>query len=205
MAVTLFDIQKKYGERVYIIYKEAMHPPYMEGKNGIGIQGALLTDGEKVMCDLCEEWFHSIAKHISRAHKISSQEYRQERGLGARSPICSPATSKKYRDHAIKKMAKQKNRDQLKNIKRVPKITGSEAVTKGYKTMQYRNNFGLCPEQMALRYVILAIEKGRFPDEYSIRDLDRFLWTNIDKFYGSFPAFYKEIGINPKDTKYEIP
>lgn len=206
-TINLKELQEKYGKSVYILYKEAVRPPWMVGKNGIGLQGALLGDGDRVMCDLCMGWYESLATHISSTHKIKSDQYKVERGLGKTTPLCSPTHSKKLRLGAYKWQGSREKRRELMKVVHVNQTyeKHSRNMLEGRKTMQYRNKFGLCPEQMALRYAILAIEDNKFPAEIEIYQKDKFLWTNIDKFYKNFPKFYKAIGINPHATDYKLP
>ena len=68
MPAILEDIQEKYGEAVYPLYKDEAHEPYMENGKG-GYQGVVLYDKleDKVRCEECGRWFvfwrHMLKRH----------------------------------------------------------------------------------------------------------------------------------------------
>ena len=53
--------------------------------------GQMLTDGERVRCHLCGQWFLSVASHL-RVHGWSKADYIAEFGLELGNPLSGPAT-----------------------------------------------------------------------------------------------------------------
>jgi hypothetical protein len=67
MPATLADIQAKYGDSVYPLYKDQMHEPYMETDTGRGYMGVVMYSelDDKVMCNECGKWFKKITpQHV---------------------------------------------------------------------------------------------------------------------------------------------
>ncbi|WP_327006083.1 hypothetical protein OHA72_01565 [Dactylosporangium sp. NBC_01737] len=56
--------------------------------------GQMLTDGERVRCHLCGQWFLSVASHI-RVHGWSKADYIAEFGLELGNPLSGPLTRKR--------------------------------------------------------------------------------------------------------------
>ena len=52
-----------------------------------GERGVLASDGEKVQCHLCGEWFVSLALHVRQIHDLTADEYREEFGLMRGTPL----------------------------------------------------------------------------------------------------------------------
>ena len=95
MPATLFDIQRKYGDSVYPLYKDEIHEPYMENDNGIGIKGGVLYNDleDKIQCSECGEWFRFLGGHTPSAHKITAREYKDKYELPQNIPLCTPKIS----------------------------------------------------------------------------------------------------------------
>lgn len=54
--------------------------------------GFLADDGERVQCHECGRWFRALASHLTRAHGLSSEEYRALHGLPRTQSLTSSAS-----------------------------------------------------------------------------------------------------------------
>lgn len=96
MPATLNDIQRKYGESVYPLYKDQMHEPYMENDSGFGYQGVVMYDEleDKVQCSICGGWFKLITHtHLKRHGLTSAREYKEIAGINKTTPVCGKGYS----------------------------------------------------------------------------------------------------------------
>lgn len=205
MPSTLEDIVERYGEGIETLYKA--YAPFIEADNGIGYKGVILhdTNTDKVMCDLCGEWFNSLSRHITSTHNKDVKSYKVERGLGITTPLCTKTVSQTFRSAAIKTQSeKPGNMVSIRRKREYRNPTYLENMKLGKNTMIHRNRFGLCPDQMALRYIVIALDNGKFPNEGLIFNYDLVLWRNISRLYGNFPSFYKDIGLDPRESNYEL-
>lgn len=182
MPATLFDIQKKYGESVYPLYKEQMHEPYMENEKGEGYQGVVLYDEleDKVQCAECGEWFKNMGQHVAKGHKISAREYKTKQGLFQITPLCTPSHSKIQRERMKNRMINNPEKmgglftsKRTKQYQKTITISDHrERAEKSRNTSQFKNNNGLCDAQIVARLEIVRsmAKKG----DISSGDLYRF-------------------------------
>ena len=89
MPATLSDIQRKYGESIYPLYKDTIHEPYMESDTGNGYQGVVLYDEkeDKIISHLSGKPIEKINKsHLLKYGLNSLNEYRERFGLNKNVP-----------------------------------------------------------------------------------------------------------------------
>lgn len=192
MPATLADIQRKYGESVYPLYKDQMHEPYMENDNGIGYKGVVIYDEleDKVQCAECGEWFNELGKHVVSTHGFKdSKEYKQKQGMYLSTPLCSPSVSKKISDRT-------------KGFG--GRIKGGHNTTKGVKpthhrtkSMMYKNKYGLCDAQVAARLAIVRDMANGELTSGNVRKYDQPLYKHILVKYGTVEAGCAALGIKP--------
>lgn len=196
MPATLADIQKKYGESVYPLYKDQMHEPYMENDNGIGYKGVVMYDEheDKVQCHICGKWFQFLPPHIAKFHKVTAKKYRDDGGINNTAALCSVNYSKQ-RSELAKSNAYNSISTQFK--KGVP--NHNYRAVKPKPKMMYKNKFGLCDAQIAARLVIVRDMCGKedLADVIStdIEKYDRPLLAAICRKYGNYENASKALGL----------
>lgn len=201
MPATLADIQRKYGESVYPLYKDQMHEPYMEGDNGIGYKGVVMYDevDDKVQCAECGKWFKFITEGHLRTHQTNQLDYRKTYGINKSTPLCTPSFSSTMRDltfERIKQVGKKWGFP--KGNKHGNKISKTENM-ESHTTSQYKNKYGLCDAQIAARMVIVAKSVGKDITNITTKDInkyDRRLYAVMYSRFGSINNAAKHLGIN---------
>jgi hypothetical protein len=204
MPATLADIQKKYGESVYPLYKDETHEPYMENDNGIGYKGVVMYDEliDKIQCSICDGWYDNLSAHIFHGHGIQDEKYREDYGLPKTIPLCSIGNSmrisKKTKEMATKKNSKWGGKKGMRWSDETLKKR-AVAVKKGKNTIWYKNKFGLCDAQIAARLIVVMKMAGK-NNMYDLRSKDiqmfdpKLEWGLRSK-YGNMKKAYETIGI----------
>lgn len=203
MPATLNDIQRKYGESVYPLYKDQMHEPYTENDNGAGYAGVVLYDEleDKVQCSECGKWFKWITLTHLKSHKINSHaEYKQKYGLNKRTALCSKEMSKKHSVNArtnpnIKKQQEIAKKLPKEHFEKMSKIGHISRSSFGQMTMQSYNKINLCDAQIASRWAIILEQLGHPPTEKDLNRLDMQLYKGIKSRYGNLTNASKALGI----------
>jgi len=207
MPATLADIQRKYGESVYPLFKDEMYEPYMETNNGIGYKGVVLYDEleDKIQCSVCGKWFRRLSSHL-KIHKINTEEYRKENGLNLRTPLCSKEQSSFYSKNGKeswkknkKKIIRQLRRNAILNKDKRVKEKISKRVKISASSVMYKNRYGLCDAQMVARLVIVRDMCGKKDlsdvSVHYLRTHDYALWKAFIKEYGSYSLARKALGL----------
>jgi hypothetical protein len=204
MVATLADIQRKYGEGVYPLYKEQMHEPYMDNGKG-GYKGVVLYDEseDKIRCEECGGWFLSLAPHI-KIHKMSGEEYKDEHGLFHNVALCSQKISNAHSSSALKHNSFRKN---LLKGKKYNK--GDTKFLKASKLMnskaQHKNKFGFCDAQVAARLeVVKEMSSKKRLQSSDIRRHDHNLYLWLRSTYGSISKGCKKFGIKESRHSQEF-
>lgn len=172
MPATLADIQRKYGESVYPLYKEQMHEPYMENPNGIGVQGAVLYDEveDKVQCSSCGKWFKWInQKHLSKCGFETIDEYKDTYGLNRNTPLCGKSYSELQSKKAVN--WNRSHRRNRREARRQAFLSLKVRTSKPNSSVMVKNKFGLCDAQVAARLHIVREVCGR---EITTKDLNKY-------------------------------
>jgi hypothetical protein len=198
MPATLNDIQAKYGDQVYPLYKDQMHEPYMENDNGIGYKGVVMYDEheDKVQCSECGKWYKHLAPHIYFKHKKRVEQYKEEHGLYQKTPLCSKNFSIKMSNSATEMV-----RTGWKSSSRFIKGVGPTIRRKRNKSdvMQYKNSHGLCDAQIASRLVVVREMSGKKKIEdltsFDLQKYDQNLEAVIRNKYGNWALASKALGL----------
>ena len=182
MPATLADIQRKYGDSVYPLYKELMQEPYMDMNNGEGYAGTVLYDEEqdKILCAECGKWFKALAVHL-RIHSINTNEYKDKFSLLRKTPLCRPETSRMASIRAVK--------TNFGNYGKKNHLFSTKGKANNFgKKMQYKNRFGLCDAQIVSRLIIVR-------DELGLSTVNKLKLQDIKKLdsslYGAMKKRYK--------------
>ena len=206
MAATLADIQRKYGDNVYPLYKDEMRAPYMEKKSGYGYQGVVMYDEneDKVQCHICGKWFQFLPAHIKDAHGIDTEEYREKGQLTKKVSLCSKGYSKKrskqakagrYGEYAA-------NLRKGRTIRQNPKDT-SIATKKAKSLMGFKNQYGYCDAQIAAALVAVRVasNKDKMADVTmgDIQKYNRPLASHLLRKYKNTSAVNKKINLKEYD------
>jgi len=62
-----------------------------------GSFGILATDGDRICCHICARWFHNLALHVTRTHRVSPEAYRAIYGLNVRTGLTGPTLKARKR------------------------------------------------------------------------------------------------------------
>lgn len=204
MPATLNDIQKKYGESVYPLYKDQMHEPYMENDNGKGYKGVVLYDEleDKVRCEECGKWFVFLPRHVCAAHGFSSvKEYKNKYGLLDKTPLVSKARSKLSSDTMKESIAKGK-------IKCSGGKFGKKASrgNEWKQKAQAKNEKNLCDAQVAARLIVVRDMVGKVGVcDITMGDIFKYdskLHSHLKRKYGNTKSCIATLGIKATGYKH---
>jgi len=198
-AHTLADIQKKYGESVYPLYKDVMQEPYQEEENGIGYVGTTLYDeaNDKIFCGECGKRV-KILNHLHlKTHGLDSDSYRKKHQILKEAALCSKGYSKIRSEQATEgnylRFANHENQQKgVQDSSRIGKSTYAELV--GHK-----NKLALCDAQIESRIRVVAAQVGRVPSNADINKFDKRLGFYLDK-NGGLNKYKAKYGI----TTYKV-
>src|SRR3990167_501118 len=196
MPTTLFDIQKKYGESVYPLYKDKVHEPYMETPTGNGYLGEVLYDEleDKILCNECGKWFSQLSIHLfgkKSGHNMSSGEYREKYQILKKAALTSKKLSN-IRSETMRERNKSLNfiQSRLKGnetVRNFSREKRSQIVKSWNNKLGHKNRLNLCPAQIIARMeIVKEIAKNSVLTSRDIRKYDRSLYENICAKYGSF-------------------
>jgi len=200
MPATLADIQRKYGESVYPLYKDQINEPYMENDSGNGYKGVVLYDEleDKVQCAECGEWVKKITNRHLNMHEFEShKDYKDKYSLDYKTPLCCKSTSEKGRISALKASHTANWKKQaILNKKFLKTIAGLGNKTKANRgtTIQESNKIGLCDAQIESRWRIVESQVGHKPTGEDFLKYDSQLYYGIKKRYKSLGRASKIFG-----------
>src|SRR3990167_260280 len=200
MPATLFDIQKKYGEQVTLLYKDSGNEPYMESENGIGYQGTVVYDQlqDKILCNECGKWYETLSSHLPRIHKTDQKNYRDKYGINYNIGICSKRLSRKFSETAINNIKTNKNFASHNGLNQ-----GTHSQRKTFTT-QYKNRFALCDAQTAVRLAVIREQSGEKEiTSKSVKKYDIRLYDHLRRRYGTIVAGCKALGIEAIGKGYK--
>lgn len=187
MSATLADIQAKYGDGVYPLYKEEMYAPYGENTNyDNGYQGVVLHDElkDKIQCSICGGWFEELKPHITDTHKITVDEYRYNCGLTKTIPLINKSKSRKLSEAASRTGRKWGNNrkkpvyvnwDTNTTSRRmtIKDKVKKELTTLSSKSQAYHNRYGLCDAQISARLEIVSQIMNKSVEDLEYKDIER--------------------------------
>ena len=207
MPATLFDIQKKYGESVYPLYKDQMHEPYMENDTGTGYSGVVLYDEivDKIRCDECGNWFSSLSAHLRLKHGDTVREYKEKHEILIGTPLCSQKYSAARSLVALKNVELGKFKPPYITKRFRSSKERSELAIVARKKLQFKNAHGLCPAQIVARLILARdmLDKETVA-EVKMADLQKVdvsLYSALMRKYSSVEQAAKELDLTFTDGK----
>jgi hypothetical protein len=90
----------------------------MDERHMFGEIGVLASDGNRVQCHLCGNFFHALNQHVMKKHKMACEDYRTAFGLNAAQPLASPSFSETQRAGQTARLAKYWSSDNAKHFSR---------------------------------------------------------------------------------------
>jgi len=188
MPATLADIQKKYGDSVYPLYKEQMHEPYMENDNG-GYEGVVLYDDNKdlVRCDECGVWKQDLNRHLT-IHKMTVEDYKEKYELLRGTPLISKRLSEIRRETALNNIKTGRVKSPTAEVQYKAALS-PKRLGRTYRT-QHKNKYALCEAQIEARLQVVLKQSGR--EELTSADVwkyDNKLRATLISRYGSLEEF----------------
>lgn len=139
--------------------------PLTKVVDGYGFIGTLAYNEEKthVQCHKCGFFFKSLGHHLTKAHAMTTKEYKLRYSLMMSSSLASPAFSDTQRALAAEKFAPvaydEKRREKQRAV--LAKYQGHQVSRK--RSLEYLNKLGRCPEQLLHKIQLLAEELGYTP------------------------------------------
>ena len=195
MASTLADIQAKYGDSVYPLYKDEMHEPYMESDNGIGYKGVVMYDEleDKVQCSECGKWFINITNTHLRSHKLTPTEYKNKNGLLLGTPLISKSLSRTKSINMQRVWEEDvRIRESFGKLRKMVKegtnSMSSDQNRESHLKIQSKNKRGLCDAQVAARLEIVMEMMGKLLKDLTMVDVQKVdypLWRYLTRKYGT--------------------
>lgn len=185
--------------KIETIFK--VEPPLMPIEGGHGFNGVLLRDvvNDLIQCHICGKWLKSVCHHIP-VHKINAYDYRVKYGLPLSVPLTCNRTSEiqsiKASNKINLKRLEKVRETSLEKLKRITSRTKSRYMKKARNTMAHKNKFGLCPEQVSRRYMMVADIVGRDPSEIELTKHDPSLFAWMRNHYGNLNNWRKENGVD---------
>lgn len=196
------------NENIETIFK--VEPPLTEIENGYGYIGVVLRNKltDKLQCHVCGEWFDLLSNH-TKAHKLTTIEYRKKFGLPLSFPLCSLAYSKKRSESGQSKERKERCRDIAKISQKKAQLASRNKKNKanwlyGFKNPARDNMYGACFEQLKRRYEIVADIVGHDPSGYEIDKYDKSLSSAIYRRYGSLNQFREKAGYEIREQRKPV-
>lgn len=175
--------------------------PLMPNSNGIGFMGVKIQTEEKDLMQCCEcgKWFIGVCWHV-REHGLTAASYKQKFGLNKLTGLVSD------------KMSNSLSRANSGILKRIRTKNSHLAVLKKpgcNPTMQLRNKFGTCPDQLRHEVITYIHRFKKIPNCWSIKDGFNKEPT-IRAYYGTFNKALEEWGLPTrknigKGTVYKFP
>ena len=201
MSATLTDIQEKYGESVYPLYKDRANEPYTEDLNGRPLGVVLYDEAEdRVICLECGERYERLTIHILKEHWLTTQDYKDKYGIPKKAPLQNKRLSMINSSTGKRTLRKFRYRKGIKNpFPKEHRMKLSLANQASKKTMSHKNLYDLCPEQIKNRLCTVVVQtKKNGVQELTNRDLYKYdldLYTYFARETGSFEKACKEMGI----------
>lgn len=194
MPATLADIQAKYGDSVYPLYKEQAHEPYMETSSGNGVAGEVLYDelADKVLCNECDKWFESVQSHV-KSHKLTPTAYKEKYGILKKVALCSIKLSMIRSKTLMERIDKGVfRRGRFPHLQK----DFNRKVLSGVQKIGYKNTKGLCDAQIAARLIICRDMAGaKSIESKDVSKHDPRLYAVLVRRYGSVVLACKALGI----------
>lgn len=213
MPATLADIQKKYGDSVYPLYKDEMHEPYMENNGRYGYKGVVLYDEleDKLQCSICGEWYGHLTAHTWQAHDVGAEEYREQNSLLKKVSLVNKNISRKMSANGKRNIKKGKTGIFTIFNKR-GRLGGDTGkwVKKSHNSIQHKNRYGLCDAQILHRLNVVCNIVGKNSVEeltnFDISKYDSKLYASVSRRLGKRKNFcekynIKYLGNSPQTLK----
>ena len=192
---------------LYENYKEPLKP--IEKGKGHGYYGtvAQTDDKEYIQCHVCGHLFMNLGGHL-RMHKLTAREYKDEYQLSRKTALVSDRQREKMQQQVFKP-GNKKLPDHLKEYNH--KVQTGQISHKGTKkrthrekrndhySMEWRNERGLCPDQVLEKIQELADELGQVPsqEEFAKRHKGRYIHS-IRYLHGSWVKAVGKLGMKSR-------
>ena len=168
--------------------------PFVE--SGISVLGAMEYDFDtkKIRCHECGEWFKSIGSHASKAHGISSRDYKIKHQLRVGCGMISPDAKTKLSANGNRIRPKGSGFGGTTITVEQRKAIQRKAISSKRNVMEMRNEKGLCPAQLAFKIQQIVQTTGKTP---TTNDLGPAVAYAIRKDLGSYVKGLVAMGIEP--------
>ncbi len=173
--------------------------PFMPTDTGIGFQGVLLHDAveDKVQCSVCAWWGPCLWRHISAEHpELTAATYKHRFGLNKGTALLSEGLRSKFILAAISR-AKAMGKDKLRRMAANGRKNRTFPNRGKPQSMEVKNGFGSCPEQLLERIRKVERDLGRRPSCKEFVNRDGGALSGIKMTFGSWNGAMKILGYTP--------
>lgn len=208
---TVFSEQKeKYKDRIieyngsptgnaYIGFAKS---PLMPNTNGIGYQGVLMQSENRslVQCSECGKWMVQITSAHLKNHGLNSEEYKEKFGLNFGCGLISDVKGNWHAEHVVKVINDRGLRPDFEKVrenitKANTELTRSKERYKIKGTMQQKNKWGTCPEQLKFETVEYIHRFHKLPTTASKKRGGFSKVKTLISRFGSLNNAFKEYGL----------
>lgn len=188
-------------ETVTLLYEDYKEPlRAVEPEKGFGYMGTLAMNEERthVQCHICGNLYKSVGGHL-RLHRISSEDYRKEFGLGITTALIGEEYRLERQRSAVKNLGGKGLPKHLEGFN--AKFKSGEIKRKGHvPSLEWRNRKGLCPDQVLEKILDLKEKLGHVPsqEEFIAEHKGRYL-ASIKFQHGSWIKAVHKLGLQSAD------
>lgn len=179
--ITKQDLKIKYGDDITFLFKG--EEPFTEAHNNPA--GMIIERDGKVLCYECGGWFETLGNHV-KIHGMTSNEYKDKYGINRKTGICCKRVSKMRSDVALN-LGSVKYA--LSADRKTPKKTNKKP------SMQRRNYFNTCPEQIKERMRMAVSRFGKDITVNQVKIVDSSLPKLARVHFGSWNKLKELMGL----------
>jgi len=153
-----------------------------------GSFGSVETDGERIRCHVCGDWFDHLIAHTLHAHGLNADEYRRAFGLAQKTKLVGPAFQAKRRRIAAEHMRKLSAEYGVKP----GELSTEERRRRALKAVR-REEHRLHPTEPERARFVLRAKYGA-DDGYPTEVLDGFARDFVDELGRGQRGVYARVG-----------
>lgn len=177
-------------------------PPFEKNEGNYGFKGVVMEDFKdgRLQCCICGRWLEQLPSHISRKHKITTDEYRKRFGL-LKSTALKSKRIRILHGKVMTGLRKKKNSKNLYSFKKSNSHAGNRKNKP--KAVESQNKYGVCELQVIEMVDTLRKEMGRTPtlthlnERYGAR-----FSVLVHKRFNSYVKLCKDMNLDPNFSNH---
>lgn len=177
-------------------YKE----PLREVPNGFGYMGTISYDKSQTytQCHSCGVFYRFLGKHVTAAHSLTSDEYKEKYGIDKKSSLLATNT----RSNAVEHWASLSDAERTKRLERLREMAklGNRAKQglPRQTRLEWHNKRGSCPDQIVDKILALHKKLGKTPTQKDFEKAhNRGLVKTATVHFGGWNEAVKQAGLVP--------